>query len=116
MATFNALVSCVTSPNERFRPSMTSTRTSVFFFTKANLYCYTNFLLMKHADALEPKSVWASIIMGLLHLIVISTKKHSAEFENNLGTFALYDPSRSNLVVLIEIGHVHFLTLLVGAW
>jgi hypothetical protein len=71
---------------------------------------------MKHADAPEPKSVWASIIMGLLHLIVISTKKHSAEFENNLGTFALYDPSRSNLVVPIEIGHVHFLTLLVGAW
>jgi len=74
MATFNALVSCVTSPNERFRPSMTSTRIGVFFFTNANLYCYTNFLLMKHADALESKSVWAFIIMGLLHLIVIGTK------------------------------------------
>jgi hypothetical protein len=71
---------------------------------------------MKHADAPESRSVWASIIMGFLHLIVIGTKKHSVEFENNLGTFALYDASRSNLVVPIEIGHVHFLTLLVGAW
>jgi len=113
MATFNALVSCVTGLDERFRPSMTSIRTIVFFFTKANLYCYTNFLLMKQVDAPKSRNVWASIIMGLLHLIMIGTKKHGAKFENNLGPFALHDASKSNLLVLIEIGHVHFLILLI---
>jgi hypothetical protein len=52
MATFNALISCVIGFDEKFRQLMISIRTSVFFFTKANLYYYTNFLLMKHAYAL----------------------------------------------------------------
>jgi hypothetical protein len=36
MVTFNGLVSCVISHDERFRPSMTSTGTSVFFSTRTN--------------------------------------------------------------------------------
>ncbi len=55
---------------------MTSTVTGVIFFTKANLYCYTNFLSMKHANVLESRSVGASIIVGLLHLILIDIKKN----------------------------------------
>jgi hypothetical protein len=57
MATSNALVSCVTSPNEKLQLLMMSTYTSVFFFTKANLYYCTNFLSMKHANVLESKNV-----------------------------------------------------------
>jgi hypothetical protein len=47
----------VTNPNEKFRLSMISIGINVFFFTKANLYCYTNFLSMKHVDAPKSKSV-----------------------------------------------------------
>jgi hypothetical protein len=54
MVTFNALVSYVISPDERFRPSMTSIDVVVFFSSKANLYCHTSCLSMKHANA--PKS------------------------------------------------------------
>jgi hypothetical protein len=54
--------------------------------------------------------------MGLLHLIVIGTKKHGARFKNSMGPFTLHDALRSNLMVPIEIGHVHFLTLLIGGW
>ncbi len=42
MVTSNGLVSRVTNPNERFRPSITSINISVFFYTKTNLYCHTN--------------------------------------------------------------------------
>ncbi len=57
---------------------------------------------MKHADAPEPKSVWASIIMGLLHLIMIGTKKHGDGFKDSLGPFALHDASKSSLAVLAK--------------
>jgi hypothetical protein len=56
MATSNALVSCVVDFDERLQPLITLTSTSVFFFTKANLYYYTNFLLTKHVDAFESKN------------------------------------------------------------
>jgi hypothetical protein len=69
---------------------------------------------MKHVGAPKSRSVWASIIMGLLHLIMIGAKKHGAGFKNSLGPFALHDASRSNLVVSIEVGHFHFLILLAG--
>jgi hypothetical protein len=74
MATSNALVSCVTDFDEKFRLLMTSISTHVFFFTKANLYCWNNFWSMKYTDALESIFVWASIVTNLLHLIVIGTK------------------------------------------
>jgi len=41
MVTSNGLVSWVTNSDERLRPSMTSTNTSVFFSTKINLYCHS---------------------------------------------------------------------------
>jgi hypothetical protein len=50
MVTSNALVSCVIGFDERLQPSMTLTGTNVFFATKANLYCHTNSLSMKHAN------------------------------------------------------------------
>jgi phage-related holin len=33
---------------------------------------------MKHANALESKNAWASIVKSLLYLIMIGTKKHGA--------------------------------------
>jgi len=54
--------------------------------------------------------------MSLLHLIVIGIKKHGVQLENSLGPFALHDASKSNLVVPIEIGNVHFPTLLIRGW
>jgi hypothetical protein len=56
MATSDTLVSCVIDFDERLQLLITSTSTNVFFFTKANLYYYTNFLLTKHVDAFESKS------------------------------------------------------------
>jgi hypothetical protein len=44
----NALVLCVTSLEEQLQPSMISTHTIVFLFTKANLCCHTNSFSMKH--------------------------------------------------------------------
>jgi len=70
-----ALVSCVTSPKERFQPSMTSMTTSVFFFTRIILCCRTGFLLMKHVDALKSSNVSISIIMDLPYLIVAIRNK-----------------------------------------
>jgi len=75
MVTSNSLVSCVTSPNERLSPSMTSTAIGVYFSTIANLYCHISFLSIKHVDAPKSRSVWASIITSLLHLMMIGTKK-----------------------------------------
>jgi hypothetical protein len=74
MVTFNGLVSCVTSLDERFRPSTTSIDTSVLFSTRTNLYCHTNSLSIKHANVLKSRNVWASIIISLLHLMMIGTK------------------------------------------
>jgi hypothetical protein len=75
MVTCNGLVSCVIGPNERLRPSMTSTGIGVFFKTRANLYCHTSSLSIKHVDAPKLRSVWASIVTSLLHLTMIGTKK-----------------------------------------
>ncbi len=49
-------------------------------------------------------------------MTIINTKKHGAGSENRLGPFSLHDASRSNLIVHTEIGHVHFLILLVVDW
>jgi hypothetical protein len=113
MVTSNGLVSCVTSLDERFRSSMTSTCTGVFFSTITNLYCRTNSLSLKHVDALESKSVWASIVTSLLHLIMIGTTKHGVGSKYRLKPFSLHDASRSNLVIPIETGHACFSTPLV---
>jgi len=75
MATSNALVSCVIGLDERFQPLMISTSTCVFLFAKANLYCCTNFLTMKHIDAPKSRSAYSSIVMSLLHLIMITIEK-----------------------------------------
>jgi hypothetical protein len=47
---------------------------------------------------------------------MIGTNKHGVGFKDMLRPFSLYDASRSNLMVLIEIGHVCFPTLLVVDW
>jgi hypothetical protein len=49
--TFNGLVSCLIGLDERFRPLMTSTGTSVSFSTRANLYCHISSLSIRHVDA-----------------------------------------------------------------
>jgi hypothetical protein len=50
------LVSCVTSPDERFQPLMTSTGTGVPFSTRANLYFHISSLSIKYVNALESRS------------------------------------------------------------
>jgi hypothetical protein len=92
---------------------MTSTSTSVFFSTRANLYCHISFLSIKHANAPKSRSVWASIVTSVLHLIMISTKKHGVRPKDRLRPFSLHDASRLSFIVPIETGHVHFLIPLV---
>jgi len=113
VVTFNGLISCLTNPDERFQPSMTSTNIGVLFSTRANLYCRISFLSIKHVNALESRNAWASIITSLLHLIMIGTKKHGVGFEDRLGPFSLHDASRSSLMIPIETGHAYFPTPLV---
>jgi hypothetical protein len=71
----------VSGLDERFRPSMTSISTSVFFFTITNMYCHINSLSIKHVDALESRSVWVSIVTSLLHFIMIGTNKHDVKLK-----------------------------------
>ncbi len=70
-------------------------------------------MLTKHVDELELRSVGASIVIILSHLIMIGTNKHVVGFENRLGPFSLHDASRSSLMVFIKIKHVRFLIPLV---
>jgi hypothetical protein len=65
----------VINPDEKLESSMTSTSSNVFFSIKANLYYHTSSLSMKHANVLESRSAWVSIVTSLLHLIMIGTKK-----------------------------------------
>jgi hypothetical protein len=116
MVTFNGLVSCMTSFNDRFQPSMISIGIGVFFSIRANLYYHISSLSIKHVNALESRNAWASIIISLLHLAMISTNKNGIGFEDRLGPFSLHDASKSNFMVPIEIGHACFLTSLVMDW
>ncbi len=116
MVKSNVMVSFVIGPNEKFWSSMTLISTNVLFFTRANLYCHTKSLSMKHANALESKNVWASIVKSLLYLIMIGTKKHGARPEDKLRPFSLHDASRSNLTILTKTKHVCFLIPLVVDW
>jgi hypothetical protein len=89
MVTSNGLVSWVINHDERLRPSMTLTSTSVLFFTKTNLYCHISSLSIKQVNALESRNVWASIVTSLLHFTMIGIKKHDVRFEDRLGPFSL---------------------------
>ncbi len=102
MVTSNGLISCVIGLDERFRPSMTSTNIGVFSSTRANLYCHTSFLSIKHVNAPKSKNVWASIITSLLHFIMIGTQKHGVSPEDRLEPFSLHDASRLSFTVPIE--------------
>jgi hypothetical protein len=62
---------------------------------------------MKHVDAPKSRRAWACIITSLLHLIMISTKKHGGGSKDRLGPFSLHDASKSSLTIFIEIGHVY---------
>jgi hypothetical protein len=53
----NLLISCVIGLGERFQLPMASTNIGMFFFTKANLCCYINFLWMKNVNAAKPSIV-----------------------------------------------------------
>ncbi len=75
MVVSNALVSCVTSLEEKLWLSLTSTPIDVIFFNKVNLCCCTNSLSTKHVNALESSNVWIFIIMDLLHLTMTHNKK-----------------------------------------
>jgi hypothetical protein len=81
------LVSCITSPKERFQPLITSTATSVAFFTNTKLCCCTNSLSINHVDAPKSRSVWVHIVMDLSPLIVMGNKRQGVSFENKVGLF-----------------------------
>jgi hypothetical protein len=51
--TSNGIVSCITSPNTRCLPSITSTRIGFFFVMSSNLWQFTKSLLMKYVEAIE---------------------------------------------------------------
>ncbi len=116
MVTFDALVSCVIGPDERFWPSTTSTGTSVPFSTRTNLYCCTNSLSIKRAYALKSRNAWASIVTSLLHLTMIGTNNHGARFEDKLAPFSLHDASKCNLIIPIKTKHARFPTPLIVDW
>jgi hypothetical protein len=109
----NRLGPSMINPTKRLLPSMTSTSTCVHFSNRTNLDCQTNSLSIKHANAQELRSAWASIVTSLLHLTMISTKKHGARLEDRLGPFSLHDASRSNLVLPTETKHARLLTPLI---
>jgi len=116
MITSNGLVSCVIGRDEKFQPLMTPINIDVLFFVRTNLYHRTSSLSIKHVDPSESKSVWASIITSLLHLIMISTKKHGVGSKNKLGPFSLHDASRSSLIAPTNNKHVGFPTPMVVGW
>jgi hypothetical protein len=83
----NTLVSCITSPEKKFQPSITSTTINVTFSTNVKLCCHTNPLSMKHVDAPESKSVWVCTVMDLPPLIMMGNKKQGVGFEDKVGLF-----------------------------
>jgi hypothetical protein len=60
IVTSNALVSCVIGLDEKFQLLMTSISIGLSFSTKANLCCWTNYLLMKNAYALKSINLLSS--------------------------------------------------------
>ncbi len=113
IVTSNGSVSCLIGHDERFQPLMISTSIGVFFSTKANLYCHTNYFSIRHVDVPQSRCSQASIVISLLHLTMIGIKRHGIGSKNRIGPFSLHDASTSSLTVPIEIGHVHFLTFLI---
>jgi len=95
---------------------MASIDIGVLFSSKANLYCCTSSLYIKHVHVPQSKNVWASIFTSLLHLTLIGTKKHGVGFENRLRPFSLHDASRSSLVDTTKNIHVCFSTPIVVGW
>ncbi len=85
--TINTLISCVTSLEKKFGPSITLTTIGVTFSTNAKLCCCTNSLSMKHANALESRNAWVHIVVDLSPLIVMGNKKQGACFEDKVGLF-----------------------------
>jgi hypothetical protein len=71
---------------------------------------------MKHVDVPKSRSVWASIIISLLHLIMIGTKKHGVGFEGRLRPFSISNASRFSLAIHIKTRHAHFSTPPVVDW
>ncbi len=58
-------------------------------------------LLMKHVDAPKSKWAWACIITSLLHLIMISAKKHGGGYEDRL--FFVFHVSSINVFCLFTL-------------
>jgi hypothetical protein len=57
IVTSNLLVSCVIGLEEKFQLLMISIGSGLSFSTKANLRCWTNYLLIKNAHALKSINV-----------------------------------------------------------
>jgi hypothetical protein len=83
----NALVSCIIGLEERFRPLITLTTTCVIFFTNTKLCCWTNPLLMKHANALKLRNAWVYMIVDLPPLIMMGNKKKGVGYRDKVGPF-----------------------------
>ncbi len=87
IVTVNVLGSCAIGFEKRFQPSITLTTICVVFSTNAKLRCCTNFLLLKHANAFESRSVWVHSVMDLPPLIVMGNKKQGVGSKNTVGPF-----------------------------
>jgi len=81
MVTSSLLVSCIANLEKKHGSLIIFTNSNVVFFTKVNLCCCTNSLLMKHASA--P----IFIVMDLLHFIMIGNKKQGIGFKYKLRPF-----------------------------
>jgi hypothetical protein len=80
----NALVSCITCLEKKFRPLIISIAIGVIFSTNSKLCCHINPLLMKHADAFESRS---HTIVDIPPFIMMGNKKQGVGFEDKVGPF-----------------------------
>ncbi len=88
----NALVSYVMGLEEKFQLLMTSIGIGLSFSTKANLCCWTNYLLMKNAYALKSTNVLFPFPWTCWFDNDWKVKKHGVGSKDKLGPFSSHDP------------------------
>ena len=109
----NGVVSSIMSPEDKGRPSIASTGTTLDFRTKVILFCLAKDFSIKHVEA--PESINASIasLLGPSQMGMIKQEAGLANsMEPNFVVF-LFD---SNRMVPNMIGHLRFLDVLLFSY
>jgi hypothetical protein len=75
IVTINTLVSCIITPEKRFRPSITSIALVSFSPPTPSYVVILILCRMKHVDAFESRNAWVCVIMDLPPLIMMGNKK-----------------------------------------